>query len=455
MKGKAGLINAISTDAYIPTKGQSKESFDGFRRYFKDNYRGTASAQSIIMKQKTAMDDIIQQAKRRVVDEEFWRCRVKNMEEHLIKMAADYLIQYHDIPEGGFLCYELHKVILNFMTKLLSLHRITENMKQTIKKSELGAKQQMVKGLLVAHSAMKRNGRKEFTLCAFSSWKRSKVLEVARDLAGEITRLRSLNGEAYCNLYAACASSKMLALIWLEGNDDKKAYLALQETLRLYRQAHGDAKNPHEDPAMMDVLAAFGLSTQSNLRADPRPASQEDSMENGSENTLCRFCHANEANIIYAGCSHVCICRSCSEMASASRPDPLRACPICHVVSSRTNSLDPAPVQEHITRGIYRNSRFSMLGTLLSSSVHFFRPWCASCWAACESFLYRYRNPVAGMVLVAPSFYLCVRFFFGRSLAVMLRSFAFWSGPRPVIATSLTCSVGQGTRQVSHSRRMS
>jgi hypothetical protein len=331
MRSKAPLINGVFN-------GGKEDRLAKFDQEHDRKYNGDKVApEKIILEIKRPWDSLRKMVDTLGANDDFLQLFVKSPEEKAKNQAADYLIRYRETALGGILCCEIHEVTADFMEDLSKRPEVSGSVAASIKKMELGAKQQMAKGLLAAIKAMKKDGHEEYRTSGGTPYVLLDMLRKAKNLAGYCTSARTIYGDSCWNVYAGYASSKMLAQILLILGDETQAFLVFGKTLRLYREANPE-RQPEDDDAMKDLFIDFGMSTQSNLVPlldTSSTETQEAPTADESTNDRCAVCMHEQVDVMYMQCKHLCICYRCSETARQHEIDNLVVCPICRSPSTR------------------------------------------------------------------------------------------------------------------------
>jgi len=328
MQGKAQLINGVFN-------GQDEEALQRFRlEHFDRRYRHTSSPGDILSKRAKMVLNWTAVLESTGDAQAVWENVIIDCEQQTKSYSADLLINYGDDPMGGLMYYELQKILAEGLASFASEASLTPHVAGELKKREVGAKQQMVKGLRAAHKVMRQSGTASAALdIGFEGWSCQQLLSRAKMLAGECVAARTLHGDAACNKFAAYASTSMLALVLFDMDEKREAYRQFLSTLKLYKEAQGE-KNARDDMPMKELFMVFeGVDDVSDAAIGAGEAEGEASVDTGK---ICVVCFVRRAGVAYQPCGHQCLCLVCHETPPLpGAADVLQACPLCRARGSR------------------------------------------------------------------------------------------------------------------------
>jgi hypothetical protein len=329
MQGKAQLINGVFN-------GQNEEALHRFKsEHFDTRYQHRNSPAEIISKHAKMVMNWFEVLKFTEDVAAVWDFVILDCEQQIKNYSADLLINHAQEAVGGIMYYELQKLLAEALSSFASGMLVTPHLAGELKKKEIGAKQQMVKGLRATHKIMRQQRMESFILdVGFDTWSCSQLLTCAKDLAGECVAARTLHGDSACNKFAAYASTSMLALVLFDLDEKRDAYRQFLSTLKLYKEAQGE-KNPREDEPMKELFAAFeGVERVSEAAIGTESIGTETQEE--EDTRACVVCCVHKAEFAYPQCGHLCLCVQCHETPPLpGAANVLEVCPLCRAPGAR------------------------------------------------------------------------------------------------------------------------
>jgi hypothetical protein len=337
MRSKAKLV--VDTTAGCLDEADFKAFED---QHFNVEYTQDCTAEQIVQNTRNQLLSAAMMLELEPITEDTLSAFVDSEEKDICKKALDYLIGYAKFTHGGLLCYEMQKALRDFMVTLGEMEGTEPAAAEKVKAKELGAAQQMAKALLLSANVMKARKEEEYVWLG-ATVTRVEILRRAKEIAGRCLAARTLHGNSCCNVFAACAVSKIQAIALHELGEEAEARRYFLRTLKLFKEGRGPGADPRADKNLKDLYDTWSLNAAVGARvaacslSAPEPDTECADAEVPPEDLhLCVVCQQNKADVVYSACGHMCLCRECSGTKMLpGHSNPLDECPICWMAGPR------------------------------------------------------------------------------------------------------------------------